>query len=141
MPLVRYFTLIGSLLLSLLFLADWYMPKLAAEPTHVDVDRSIIRIHSSHKWPDAIVIDTTLPTITPPAVVTADIPKSRPPREAFALLPQASASASTAKAVGAARPAVPPRRKKMAATAARHVASYQATNYPTTNLRMAWPSW
>ena len=137
MPLVRYFTFIGSLLLSLLFLADWYMPKLAAEPTHVDVDRSIIRIHSRHKWPDAIVIDTTLPTITPPAPVIADIPKNRPPREAFALLPQASASASAAKAVGTASPAAPPRRKKMAATAA----SYQATNYPTTNLRMAWPSW
>jgi hypothetical protein len=32
------------------------------------IDRSIIRIKSAHKWPEKIVLDTSQPTITPPAV-------------------------------------------------------------------------
>jgi hypothetical protein len=32
------------------------------------IDRSIIRIRSAHKWPEKIVLDTSQPTITAPAV-------------------------------------------------------------------------
>src|SRR4051812_25882176 len=32
------------------------------------IDRSIIRIKSAHKWPEKIVLDTSQPTITPPAI-------------------------------------------------------------------------
>jgi hypothetical protein len=63
MPLARYFTFVGSLLLALLFLADWYFPKLVAAPARAGVDKTIIRLHSAHKWPEAIVFDTTLPTL------------------------------------------------------------------------------
>ena len=66
MPLGRYFVFVGSLLLAFLFLADRYMPKPVTAPAHADIDRSIIRLHSSHKWPERIVIDTSLPTIVPP---------------------------------------------------------------------------
>ncbi len=63
MPLVRYLLFTGSMLLGLLFLADWYFPTSRAATAGVDndVDRSIIRIHSSHKWPAAIQMDTTAP--------------------------------------------------------------------------------
>ena len=88
MPLGRYFVFVGSLLLALLILADRYMPKPINEPARADVDRSIIRLHSSHKWPERIVIDTSLPTIVPPPTTnTAEISpaRARPPKDAFAL--------------------------------------------------------
>jgi hypothetical protein len=60
MPLVRYFVYVGGMLLGLLFLADWYFPTSTAATAAADndVDRSVIRIHSSHKWPAAIQMDT-----------------------------------------------------------------------------------
>jgi hypothetical protein len=68
MPLVRYFVFVGGMLLGLLFLADWYFPtSTAATATATadnDVDRSVIRIHSSHKWPAAIQMDTRAPMPT-----------------------------------------------------------------------------
>ena len=57
MPLFRYLACTGSVLLALLFLSDWYFPKFLAEPARADVDRSIIRIHSRHRWPDALVFE------------------------------------------------------------------------------------
>jgi hypothetical protein len=63
MPVVRYFVLVGGMLLGLLFLADWYFPTPTAATAVAgnDVDRSIIRIHSRHKWPAAIQMDTRAP--------------------------------------------------------------------------------
>jgi hypothetical protein len=92
MPLGKYFVFAGSVLLALLFFADRYMPQLAAAPARADVDRTIIRLHSRHKWPARIVIDTSLPTIVPPPPKFADAapvkmpPVGRSPREAFALV-------------------------------------------------------
>ncbi len=90
MPLARYFAFAGSLLLALLFLADWYFPKLVAAPARAGVDKTIIRLHSAHKWPEAIVFDPTLPTIVPPpsVVVAERLPPAaiaRSPEQAFAL--------------------------------------------------------
>jgi hypothetical protein len=51
------------------------------------VDKSIIRIKSAHKWPERVVIDTSLPTIVPPpSTVLANTPLINQPREAFAQL-------------------------------------------------------
>jgi hypothetical protein len=97
MPLGRYFIFIGSMLMALLFLADNYFPPLTAAAARADVDRTVIRLHSRHKWPERIVIDTSLPTIVPPPVKIAEaapvnetvLAKSatdaRPVREALAL--------------------------------------------------------
>ena len=64
-PLGRYFFFAGSLLLGMLF----------------------IRIKSAHKWPEPIVIDTSLPTIVPPPLpVLATAPVINQPREALAQL-------------------------------------------------------
>src|SRR5882757_7055670 len=123
MPLGRYFAYVGSLLLALLFLADWYMPKLPAEPTRTDIDRSIIRIHSRHKWPEAIVIDTNLPTIIPPPALVADATR-KSPREALAMLPQAPPVAATVEP----KPVAPRRPARTARPATERVASYQATD-------------
>jgi hypothetical protein len=125
MPLGRYFGFAGSVLLALLFLADWYIPKLSAEPDRADVDRSIIRIHTMHRWPDAIVFDTSLPTITPPPVITAEVPAKRAPHDALALLPQAPPPAAYAPVVEA-KPVAMKRRSKTAQVATRPIASYRA---------------
>jgi hypothetical protein len=127
MPLGRYLTLVGSMLLALLFLADWYFPKLSAEPAHADVDRSIIRIHSRHKWPDAIVFDTSQPPIRFAPVVTA-APPSRAPRDAMAMVSPAPAAIAPA-AIIKPKPIVRKSLTKPALVAARQVASYPAA-YP-----------
>jgi hypothetical protein len=72
----------------MLFIADRYLPDspqtFIREP---QIDKSTIRIKSAHKWPERIVIDTSLPTIVPPPLpVLAKTPVINPPREAFAQL-------------------------------------------------------
>jgi hypothetical protein len=86
-PLGRYFAFVGSLLLGMLFIADWYLPSASQTSfREARVDKSIIRIKSAHKWPEAVVIDTSMPTIVPPLPVLAKAPVTNQPREAFAQL-------------------------------------------------------
>jgi hypothetical protein len=82
MPLVRYFVFVGGMLLGLLFLADWYFPTSTATTASADndIDRSIIRIHSRHKWPAAIRMDTSAP-MPAPAAVMAEAPAPDAPIE------------------------------------------------------------
>ncbi len=84
----RYIALVGSLLLAMLFIANWLLPMdPTLSATKEQADRQIIRIKSDRKWPERIVFDTNAPTIVPqkPPVI-ADAPVPNPPREAFALL-------------------------------------------------------
>lgn len=122
MPLGRYFAFTGSVLLALLFLADWYMPKRPAEPTRTEVDKTIIRIYSGHRWPDAIAFDTNRPTISPLAI-TPDASAERQPLEAFAQLPRTtSARPVTAEVVSKSAASRPPAKPR---TPVRRIASYQ----------------
>jgi hypothetical protein len=86
-PLGRYFAFVGSLLLGMLFIADWYFPSASSHTFFREgrVDKSIIRIKSAHKWPEAIVFDTSLPTIVPPPLL-AKAPVINQPQEALAQL-------------------------------------------------------
>ena len=127
MPLGRYFGFAGSLLLALLFLADSYIPKPSAASDRADVDRSIIRIHTMHRWPEAIVFDTSLPTIIPPPVVMADVPVQRTPRDALALLPQASPPAAAYAPTAEPKPVVMKRRSRNVRVVTGRIASYRAT--------------
>jgi hypothetical protein len=83
MPVVRYFIFIGSILFAVLLWADWYFPG-SAVASRADIDRSILRIKSDHRWPERVVIDTSQPTIVPPAVLVAYPAAARGSREAFA---------------------------------------------------------
>lgn len=127
MPIGRYFVFVGSVLLGLLFLSDRYLPERNPPLARADLDRSIIRIHSKHKWPEAVVYDTTLPTIVPP-VAAAGISPERSLREAFAQLPPAPApvrlqvSETAPKAVAVKRAAKP-------RTPVRRVADYQPLKF------------
>ena len=135
MPLLRYFACVGGVLLALLFVVNWSLPPLAAEPERAGADRSTIRIHSQHKWPSAVVFDTTLPTIIPPqapvaavAAAVAEQPDTKPVREAFALATETPA----AKPAAAVKPAKPRAHRARTARARAHpVASYQAFGFRT----------
>ena len=125
MPVLRYLAYVGGALLALLFIVSWYLPPLGAEAEHASADRSTIRIHSQHKWPAAVVIDTTLPTIVPlPAPVVADAPAAaaKPAREAFALATEIPA----VKPADAVKPAKHhARRSKVARAPASQFDSYE----------------
>ena len=88
MPIARYIAFVGSLLVAILFIADWCLPMAPTQSvTSREADKPIIRIKSDHKLPERIVFDTSAPIIvqqTPPVV--ADAPVTDPPREAFAMM-------------------------------------------------------
>ena len=89
----------GGILLGLLFFTDWYFPKSVAEAATADVGRTVIRIRSSHRWPAAVRIDTSvpLPHVTPSTVVASDTPvpaSATPVREAYAYVPPVPAKAA-----------------------------------------------
>ena len=81
MPVGRYIAFVGSLLLAILFIADWYLPMAPTQSVTSRETEPIIRIKSDRKWPERIVFDTSAPIIVPQKP-----PVTNPPREAFALL-------------------------------------------------------
>jgi hypothetical protein len=93
MPILRYFVFVGGALLALLLVANWCLPSLNVEAALVGADHSTIRIHSQQKWPVAVVIDTTQPTLVPtPAPVVDETPAAKPAREAFAMATEIAAA-------------------------------------------------
>lgn len=57
MPVLRYFGWVGSFLLALLFVANWFFPEPIARASSSDLpsrDKIVIRIHSDHKWPEKV---------------------------------------------------------------------------------------
>ena len=67
MPVVRYFLLVGGVLLALLFLSNEVLPQLPAAERVAEAgpDKPVIRINSDRKWPERVVFDTNMPTIVP----------------------------------------------------------------------------
>ena len=124
MPLGRYFLYVGGVLLALVLAIDWYWPQSTSRAAHADVDRAPIRIHSQHQWPDAVVFDTTQPTIIPPAPpgeVVAEAPPARSPRDAMAMIQAPEPVAQPAKPAAAPKRTV--RRARVARAPAPRVAS------------------
>jgi hypothetical protein len=65
MPLLHNFGWVGSLLLATLLATNWFFsPQIAAAPlTDVPLDQKVhIGIHTDHKWPERVVLDTTRST-------------------------------------------------------------------------------
>ena len=69
MPLMKYFSFVGSALVLLLFGLSWCFPQPVSEPVRSGIDRPVIRISSVEKLPDRVDIDTSLPTTVPPPSV------------------------------------------------------------------------
>jgi hypothetical protein len=86
-PIARYFTVVGSALVVLLLISDWCLPTPPAMfGKRIVIDRSIIRIKSARKWPEKVVLDTSQPTRTPPAVEEAPPAEDQSNLEALAQL-------------------------------------------------------
>lgn len=98
MPLARYFSCVGGVLLALLFTLDACFPELPVA-ARAKVYPPVIRIYSIEKLPERIVYDTSLPTIVPVAVAATtpepnvqlseritEAPADPKEREAFAML-------------------------------------------------------
>jgi hypothetical protein len=66
MPIARYIVWVGTSLLALLFVANWFLPESLPEPAHEAIDKPVIRIASIQQPPERVVIDTNQPTIVPP---------------------------------------------------------------------------
>ena len=88
MPVVRYFLLVGGVLLALLFLSNEVLPQLpvAERVAETGPSKSVIRISSDRKWPERVVFDTNMPTIVP-AIAPALVAKAE------AAVPDAEVSA------------------------------------------------
>jgi len=72
MPIARYIAWVGTSLLTLLFVVNWFLPEYAAAPAPEASDRPIIRIASVQQPPERIVFDTSQPTIVPPPTLFVD---------------------------------------------------------------------
>jgi hypothetical protein len=114
MPLIRYFVVSGITLLGLLFLADRYLPANATATAHNDVDRSITRIRSSQRWPDAIQMDTRIPA-TAEAVPVSTPAEPGIQAYAYAPLPLQKTSETIRR---------PATRRSSKGAAAHHVATF-----------------
>lgn len=78
MPVVAYFWKVGAVLLALLFVADFCLPK-APLIWNAAADRPAIRIQSDEKWPERVVIDTQSPaTVGAAPVVSRNEPATAP---------------------------------------------------------------
>ena len=65
MPLLQYFGWVGSFLLAALFATNWCCstPIPRAPLSDVPLNQKVhIRIHTDHKWPERVVLDTTRST-------------------------------------------------------------------------------
>src|SRR5258705_2049968 len=99
MPTARYFIIVGGTLAALLFIAGWCLPTppamFADQPPAID--RAIIRIKSERKWPEKVVLDTSQPTIAPPAV-------EQPPAQSVRLPPDEAEDRSNLQAMAQLKP-------------------------------------
>src|ERR1700733_8365628 len=73
MPIVRYIAWVGTSLLALLFVANWFLPESLPAPAHEAIENPVIRIASIQQPPERIVIDTSQPTIVPPPPLFGDV--------------------------------------------------------------------
>jgi hypothetical protein len=109
MPLGRYFLFVGGTLLALLFAVNAYLPSpVVAGATVADAVRPVVRIHSTQKLPERIVIDTSIPTIVPPLAVVAAAPAKAPVLNAMAQISPSEVKDANLKKP---EPKAPPKRR------------------------------
>jgi hypothetical protein len=132
MPVLRYFVFVGGALLVLLFICDAVFPPIPLPATlKSGSDLPAVRIQSERRWPERVVIDTSVPMVAPvkmagagtaqQATTTADAAKAKV-REAFAQLSTAESKQQTSSAANpadtvAAKAAQPAALKVASATA------------------------
>jgi hypothetical protein len=125
MPIFRYFMFVGGALLALLFAVNFVVPASPVTPVVATAnnDQPLIRIRSDRHLPERVVLDTTQPTIAPPAMKTAAVVAPQPPVQdaASAALAEMSAKARVRETFAQFTPG-----SKADAAAARKTAQAQA---------------
>jgi hypothetical protein len=116
MPIGRYVACVGTALLGLLLLANWFQPQSLAEPAVPELARPVIRIVSVQQPPERIVIDTNLPTIVPPLTPGADAAPDDSAPKVQSHLPTTS---STSHTTGAEKKKLKKKRKHTSEVAAK----------------------
>ncbi len=133
MPILRYFLFVGGTLLALLILADAVLPSVPLPASlNSASDLPAVRIQSARKWPERIVMDTSVAAPAPARIASleqsastaAAAPARTGAREAFAQMTMAETKpqppsaktaekphASAAKGVDTARTIEPKKRK------------------------------
>lgn len=123
MPIGRYIAWVGTSLLVLLFVANWFLPQSLAKPTGDEVNRPVIRIASMQQPRERIVIDTNQPTVVPPPTLIAVAIPDEPPAQV-----QSSASiTSHAPATGVDKTKARAKKRQVNEIAARKPASTRIT--------------
>ena len=98
MPIMRYFMFVGGTLLALLLICDAVLPNVPLPSIfNSGSDLPPVRIRSERKWPERIVMDTSIPS----SVMVAKVETASPTavdgagrvREAFAQMTPAAAKA------------------------------------------------
>ena len=113
MPIIRYFLWVGGALLALLFYVDHQFPSNGTpERLGTAMDKTSMRIQSTQKWPERVVIDTQLPTLPP--VIMSYASASEPEKRDSRIGTSNDVSAS---AVRSAHAEVPIEKKKKFKTA------------------------
>src|SRR5665213_988975 len=93
MPIVRYIVWVGTSLLALLLVANWFLPDPPREMAHEAVDAPVIRIASAERQPESVFIDTNQPTIVPPPMpLESAVPDAPSPLPSSASVVPASAA-------------------------------------------------
>ncbi|CCE10313.1 conserved hypothetical protein [Bradyrhizobium sp. STM 3843] len=110
MPLLRYFVFVGGALLALLFVCDAVFPSAPLPtPSSAGYELPAIRIRSNSKWPERVVIDTSIPTPAPAKVAAAEPVTAGPAmahvRDALAQMPAKELKPGVGQAQRAAAPA------------------------------------
>ena len=78
-PLFRYFAVVGGFLLSMLFIANVFLPATLVDGgSQTHQSKPNILIDSSRKWPERIVYDTSLPTTLAVVPVAQEAVRSSP---------------------------------------------------------------
>jgi hypothetical protein len=102
---------VGSVLVALLFVANWMWPSSAPDgAAQAAAEGPIARIHSTQKWPDKIEFDTSKPTIVPPPALAA----TASPEPAAVTTAAASPLDARAEVKPNVQPAPAPQRKRLA---------------------------
>jgi len=75
MPILRYFLFVGGTLLALLVLADSVLPSVPLPASLASAsDHPPVRIQSTRKWPERIVMDTSIAMPAPAKLAKMDQP-------------------------------------------------------------------
>jgi hypothetical protein len=85
MPILRYIVWVGTSLLALLLVANWFLPGPPQEAAHEAIEKPVIRIASAQHSPEPVFIDTHQPTIVPPPMPSESaIPDVPSPLQSYA---------------------------------------------------------